>query len=293
MSDHEQIRALGYCTSKFNPTNPGRLCRGRECWISGWEVDEPEMIYRLMISGAIFTDDSAQDARRGLTWSGVDMGVMVKALFPGYRLLVFKEDGELATVPDYVLSEDIFAAPRGGGRRFDPCQRWRAVIDDPAELRRLIEGDFIDGALALPPPITLTQKIEELIFLLTGHGDSSQHPLMRFQPLALPELLQYAKGVICVHQDKHGPAIGVYTQEPLGRDNVIVALAESAGALAVPFSIPPMLARWDRALHEFRTHWMASRDEEFPVPPAANPSVWSASGSRSRPSTEPPSGSEE
>ncbi len=277
------IQALGYCSSPFDPAQPGRLCRGREVWIPSWEGEQPPALWRLVISGARFTDDSARDARRGLGWSGVDVGVLIKALFPGAWLLVFKEEGELAAVPSYIEDEDIFLAPRGGGVRKEPCQRWRAIVDDVDELAALVSEDRIDGALAFPTPRELSEELLEDLFLLVGQGDGSRWPIRRFQPLALPRLLAHVPGVICVHQDKHGPALGVYTREPLDRSAVLEALAEAAGALAVPFSIPPMLARWDRALYEYRVRWHATRDDEFPVPPAPEGlSPWSASAPRFR-----------
>jgi len=277
------IQALGYCSTPFDPTRPGRLCRGREMWVPAWEDADPTPIWRLVISGARFSDDSARDARRGLTWSGVDVGVLMKALFPSSWLLGFKEEGQIPSVPEYVEDEDIFLAPRGGGARYDPCQRWQHYVDEADELADLVLEDRIDGALVFPTQQEAGEKIQEDLFLLVGQGDGSRWPMRRFQPLALPFLLQHVPGVVCVHQDKHGPALGIYTSEALDRSAVLSALAESAGALAVPFSIPPMLARWDRALHEFRVQWMTNRSDEFPVPPAPEGySPWGAASPRFR-----------
>jgi len=60
--------------------------------------------------------------------------------------------------------------------------------------------------------------------------------------------------------------------------------------LLVPFAIPPMLARWDRALSELRTEWMATREEEFPVPPAPESRSWEnrRRGRRGRNQAAPP-----
>ena len=282
------IQALGYCSTPFDPTRPGRLCRGREMWVPSWEDPEPEAartIWRLVISGARFSDDSARDARRGLTWSGVDVGVLMKALFPSTWLMAFKEEGQIPSVPEYIEDEEIFLAPRGGGARYDPCQRWQHYVDDVDELAELVVEDRIDGALVFPIQQDLTEEaqLQEDLFLLLGQGDGSRWPMRRFQPLALPLLLKHVPGVVCVHQDKHGPALGIYTSEPIDRAAVLAALATSAGALAVPFSIPPMLARWDRALHEFRVQWMSNRDDEFPVPPAPEGySPWGAASPRFR-----------
>ena len=85
------IHAVGYCSVPFNPARPGRLCRGRERWVAGWSEEVEDTIWRLVISGASFSDDSARDAKRGLTWSGVDIGIArvfpILELFPrGFRV---------------------------------------------------------------------------------------------------------------------------------------------------------------------------------------------------------------
>ncbi len=265
------IRAVGWSTTSFSPDNPGRLCRGRERWIAGWEEQGVQQITRLVLSGAVFTDDSARDATRGLTCCRVDVGLLLKALFPEARLVAFKEEGELARIPDYVDTEDWWWAARSGGRRVDPCQRWRAEVTDPAELGRLVSDDLVDGFLVTDDGAPLSPDAEDALFLLTGHGDGSAWPVERFQPLAFHSLLQHVRAVICVHLDKHGPAIGVYTLKPIDRNAAIAAVTETSGCLPVPFAIPPMLARWDRALRELRESWTAERDEPFPVPESNEP----------------------
>ena len=72
----------------------------------------------------------------------------------------------------------------------------------------------------------------------------------------------------------------MYTLEPIDLRGELEASVEDVGALAVPFAIPPMLARWDRALQELRVSWAETRDGEFPVPPADEPTRWSRLGRR-------------
>ena len=68
------IHALGFSENRFDPKDPGRLCRGRERWIEPWEVDgEGLELHRIVVSGAMFSDDGASDARRGLPFSGIDI----------------------------------------------------------------------------------------------------------------------------------------------------------------------------------------------------------------------------
>lgn len=271
------VRALGYSSTSFNPLRPGRLCRGRERWVQSWESEALPELFRVVVSGAEFSDDSARDARRGLTCAGVNIGAMVRSFFPGRTLLGFKEEGYIGELPDFVeqVDEDSFRAPRRGGAWFDPCQRWRAELHDPEQLSELIAGDRMDGLLVFGEGQSLTPEVEESLFLLTSQASDSAYPVERFQPLALVELMAFCEAVVCVHLDKHGPAIGVYTAAPIDLDAEVQMAAADVGILPVPFAIPPMLARWDRALQELRHNWMSTHDDDFPVPPADEPTRWS------------------
>ncbi len=277
------VKALGFSQGEFDPIQPGRLCRGRERWIQAWEDDDADSLFRLVVSGAEFSDDSARDARRGLNCAGLTVGEVVSRLFKGRILLGFKEEGELSNVPSEVQDEAIFSAPRRGGAWADACQRWRFVIESPERLDELVAMDALDGIVVLAEDIDPSDPaLDEALYLLTGMGDGSAYPVRRFQPLALLEVLDFADAVICLHLDKHGPAVGIYTQDWLEVDEDLEALAAQAGVLAVPFAIPPMLARWDRALQELRVWWMQNRKEEFPVPPAVEPTRWSRLARRKR-----------
>ncbi|HJN76860.1 MAG TPA: hypothetical protein QGF58_23225 [Myxococcota bacterium] len=275
------VRALGYSHGHFDPSRPGRLCRGRERWIQGWEEGELPRIHRVVVSGAAFTDDSARDAHRGVNCAGIDVGTLVMSLFPGKPLIGFREEGELARVPHEVGEDDEqqFRAPRRGGAWFEPCQRFRLPVAEPDRLGELLVDDTLDGLL-VGAELPLSEELEEALFLLSGMGDASGYPVRRFQPIGLIEVLRHVEAIICVHLDKHGPALGVYTLEPIDLRGELEASVEDVGALAVPFAIPPMLARWDRALQELRVSWAETRDGEFPVPPADEPTRWSRLGRR-------------
>lgn len=273
------VRALAYCDTAFDPASPGRLCRGRERWVSGWDPDQPVRVHRLVISGAEFSDDSARDARRGLTCAGVDIGALLRGLFPEQTLVAFREEGVAPEVPAYAPEHerDWSFVPRQAGAWTDVIRRWRSQVEEPAELHRLVAEDLIDGLLVLPAGASpaLSSAQEDALYLLTGHGDGSSWPVRRFQPMALQDVLAVSEAVVAVHLDKHGPALGVYTLAPLDCEPALEAVARQAGALAVPFTIPPMLARWDRALQELRMRWTRERRDEFPVPPAEEPTRWS------------------
>ena len=235
----------------------------------------------MVVSGAAFSDDSARDAHRGVNCAGIDVGALVRALFPEQTLVGFREEGELGRIPDEVgLDEDHqFRAPRRGGAWYEPCQRFRLALTEADRIGELLVEDAIDGLL-VGAELPLGPELEEALFLLSGMGDASSYPVRRFQPIGLVEVLRHVDAVLCVHLDKHGPALGIYTLEPIDRREVLEASVEGVGALAVPFAIPPMLARWDRALQELRVHWMKTREDEFPVPPADEPTRWSRLGRR-------------
>lgn len=271
-------KALGFSQGSFDPQNPGRLCRGRERWIQAWEDENAPALNRLVVSGADFSDDSARDAKRGINCAQVTVGTLLTRLFGQRRLLGFKEEGELSRVPEQVQDEQIYRAPRRGGAWFDACQRWRLTLEDASEVDGLVEMDALDGLVVLREGVEPGPELEEALYLLTGMGDGSAYPVRRFQPLAVVEVLKHADALVCLHMDKHGPAVGIYTEESLDVDEVLRGLAEETGILAVPFAIPPMLARWDRALQELRLWWMENREDEFPVPPAAEPTRWSRMG---------------
>jgi len=275
------VRALGYSHGHFEPSRPGRLCRGRERWIQGWDADALPRLHRVVVSGAAFSDDSARDAHRGVNCSGIDVGALVLSLFPDSTLVGFREEGELGRIPDEVglRDEDQFRAPRRGGAWFEPCQRFRLMVEDADRLGTLLVEDAVDGLL-VGAKLPLSEELEEALFLLSGMGDASAYPVRRFQPLGLVEVLKHVDAVLCVHLDKHGPALGIYTLEPIDLRAALEASVADVGALAVPFAIPPMLARWDRALQELRVKWMQTREDEFPVPPADEPTRWSRLGRR-------------
>lgn len=279
------VRALGFSSNDFRPYDPGRLCRGRERWIDPYEVDdEPVTIHRVVITGAAFTDDSAADAQRGLTHSGVGVAELLDALFPKRELLAFMEDGHPADLPEGADGVELYTGHRNGGRSEELMVRWVKKVSGLDQLREVLstpDGAGVLGFVWLHPGIEVDDDVLQRLFGLVGMGCLDSPPA-RFQPAALPDLLEVGRAVVLLHRDKHGPAVGVYTREPFEVDDKLVAAAEADDALPIPFAIPPMLARWDRALAEARTDWMATHDTPFPVPVSDEPSSWSPRRGRRR-----------
>ena len=100
---------------------------------------------------------------------------------------------------------------------------------------------------------------------------------MFYNAMGIPAVLKHCRAVVLFHLDKHGPAFIVYSSAPLDVADALLEVARKAKSFPVPFSIPPMLARWDRALYELRMGWDADADGPFPVPPAEDAGGrWSA-----------------
>jgi hypothetical protein len=88
----------------------------------------------------------------------------------------------------------------------------------------------------------------------------------RYVADALWDLTENCQWVILIHEDKHSPCLGVYSGSEFDIAPQIEAFCVQSDILYVPFSIPPMLARWDRALRELRRDWDEAKQGTFPIP---------------------------
>jgi hypothetical protein len=279
------IRAFGYCTDTLDTAAPNRLCRGRERWLEGIPESRRETVFRTVLSGASFTDDSARDALRGFRFAELPAGPLLAQLFPGGRIWAFCNAGDPLCLPDELALEEDWTLSLAGGLRTRPAVRWVAPAPEGA-IDGLVAGE-IDG-LAVPradgfvvldgPP---TEALHVALYQLCGFGSAEQVPAELYAATAIPAVLDAAGALVLLHLDKHGPALAIYTREPLDAEAAIRQAAADGGCLAVPFAIPPMLARWDRALYELRLDWDTARFGEFPVPPADDAGGrWSARSRR-------------
>ena len=285
------INALGYCEDRFNPEDPGRLCRGRERWVESAPLEEEIILGRVVISGAAFSDESANDALRGLPFSGLRCGEVLAGLFPGRTLHALAEDAHPSRLPEGAAGVEQYTISRPAGPLRTWAARWTLTCETPAAIDTaiaagadafvvrkdppaevpLVSPELGLSATELPPmvdaeepiPSALSEGLRQRMFLLTGFRQPLG-PGRRFQAGALPEVLQYVDAVVLVHQDKHAPCLGIYTLQPWRVGALLQQLTADIGTLLVPFAIPPMLARWDRALWELRQGWQG----DFPVPPA-------------------------
>ncbi|MEZ4317279.1 MAG: hypothetical protein R3F61_07235 [Myxococcota bacterium] len=262
------VRALGFSNAPFKPFKPGRLCRGRERWIEAWEADEGEdnvEVHRLVMSGAAFSDLSAADALRGLPHSGLDPADLIRKLFPRAPLLAFMEDGHPADIPDDAHGVELYDGYRAGGRSELALVRWYKHVTAIGEVRALLgePGEDRLRGFAVLKPDTDEDALFETLFPLVGMATLDSPPA-RFQPGALPAIVPHVKALILVHRDKHGLSLGIYSEAPIDVGDKLVKACSAVDSLLVPFAIPPMLARWDRALAELRNGWRG--EGPFPVP---------------------------
>ncbi len=291
------VRAFGFCNDQFDTGHPGRLCRGRERWIEGIPDTPPVRLARAVCSGAVFSDDSARDAHRGFAYAGVSAGGLLEALFPGEPVLGFCEAGDPLALPAEMVLEEDWTRAINGGARSAAAVRWVAPVSGTM-VDQWIAGEK-DG-LACPRADgfligvrSMNEVVADALFRLVGYGEPDSVPAWKYCPDGLGPALAVARAVVLLHLDKHGPTVAIYTRDPLESDGVFDLAARAAGAFPVPFAIPPMLARWDRALYELRMDWDAEQDGEFPVPPADDAGGrWSARRRQFEEDREEPGGAE-
>ena len=276
------IHALGYSHDEFKATSPGRLCRGRERWIEPWELESAHAIHRLVITGAAFTDDSARDAVRGINHSNVTVANIINALFAKKTFYAFMEDGHPADIPEDADQLEVYVGYRAGGQQSEPMVRWRQHLKGVTLLRAILgddhDKDMVRGFAVLTGDED-EQMVSDALYELTAMSTVDSPPA-RFQPGALESVLEIVPVLVLLHRDKHGPALGIYSREPVVTDGKLAPLCKKTETLLVPFAIPPMLARWDRALAEMKAKWETECEEPFPVPESGEPSRWDSRGRR-------------
>lgn len=292
------VSALGYIVESFDPAAPGRLCRGRERWIE-YETMEEDLedgaVHRIVLSGATFSDDRARDARRGIGFGPVTHFELMQSLMGEGLLIAYCEEGHPHEIPDDAAGVEHHTVARPGGGLREWRVRWHVQVQNEEQLQQSLQAGadvFVtitapadEPAQIVPEspliprladessslPSYFNESFASALFLLTGFR-SEGRPNRYFQPWGVPAVLEHVNTVALIHRDKHGPALGVYGRAPFDADSIAARFAEAEDKpLLVPFAIPPMLARWDRALSELRQIWDESSLGAFPVPAAEPP----------------------
>ena len=289
------VQAIGYVTEHFDPAAPGRLCRGRERWIeyeTMGSVDECNGLHRIVMSGATFSDDRARDARRGLNFGPVEMWDLLRSTMGEGMLIAYCEEGHPQETPDNAANIENHTVARPGGSLREWRVRWHVEVDcQEALLSALQAGADVFIGIKAPtdapamnshespiiPPVAdaniglqshISEELAQALFLLTGFRCEGR-PNRYFRPWGVPAVLEHARAVALVHRDKHGPALGVYRNQAFDPGTLFGDIqTNTPKPLLVPFAIPPMLARWDRALWDLRQTWDEGSQGMFPVPAA-------------------------
>ncbi len=279
------VRAFGYCNDTVDTAHPSRLCRGRERWLDGVPETPTGTVFRTVFSGAQFTDDSARDALRGFRFAGVAAGTLLAQLFPSAIVSGFAQSGDPRHLPPGMVLEEDWTEALQGGVRTRASVRWIAPVLG-AQVDSMLNGEVDGFGTPRAEGFVVTDgsptpALADALYHLSGFADAGQIPAELYAVTAIPSVLEHARALILLHLDKHGPALAIYTTEPLEADETACRVATESGSFPVPFAIPPMLARWDRALYELRLDWDAERLGEFPVPPADDAGGrWSARSRR-------------
>jgi len=232
-------------------------------------------VHRLSITGAHFANDSAYDAMRGLNHAGLEVAPVISKLFPRARFLAFMEDGHPADIPEIAQGVELYQGHRSGGRSSVPLVRWSADVTGIKALRELLGEPTTRtvAGFAVLRPDTNAAELWEQVYPLVSLGTLDSPPA-HYQPAAIAPILEECSALILIHHDKQGPALGIYSSQALDVSAKLGGLAAAQSAMLVPFAIPPMLARWDRALWELRQSWDEDALGAFPVPSASDPSAW-------------------
>ena len=273
------IPCLGYSQTLFSTKHPERLCRGREFWIYQPEEVEDVSIFRTVISGTRMRRKHITSLKRGLRCTGKDLYSLLKILFPDRELIGFVEEGTPSKVPSQACGVEFYQI----SRPFESNRKWLAryevPIDGNWEEALLDEGmdiivvpsmgDAPKTQIHNPIPALVDEEVKESLlsedirkslFLLAGHRNP-QNSYALFQSVGIAEALKYCDVLILLHRDKHDVCLGIYTQQApyvIPRSSL-----EKEGFMLVPFSIPPMLARWERALQDLQKKWTSSTPFPF------------------------------
>ena len=285
------ISAIGYSKNTFTPFRPQKLGRGKESWLeeiysetemvltlmAEQQASADQTLHRTIFSGAQLEEISAKNTDRALTASGVTAGELLFALYPDVELVVCGE--ECLSVPEGAVGVEAYRISETKGSFKAWRYRWSLLCTDANQMdhaislggqvvlidpkRRADESANILASENPPdceqaPPI-LSEAAKQALFLMSnGRAHKA-----KYRASALPKMLNHASQVALFHNDRNGYALGIYSHQDPEIDTLLEAYASQHSILLVPFVIPPMIARWDRALLELLRAW--DKEEPFPL----------------------------
>ncbi len=280
--------AVGLSQTQFLSNKVGNLCRGKEWWIESEAAERSQELSRVIVSGVELQDERARQAKRGLSFSGRSLSEYISSLLVDNRIIACVEDGNLQNIPEGAAGVEVYQMSKLGFALDSWFVRWELECKTPDMIAIAIES----GAdLFLLNPQNIEQEAQDTEnystipsefgsdakpAILSASMKMNVHRLIggrqylssgaRYVADAIWDVLEECNGVILLHEDKHSRCFGVYSKTDVGAAQHITAFCEQNDILIVPFSIPPMLARWDRAIRDMRRDWDETENGVFPIP---------------------------
>ena len=252
-SSEIEVSCFGYSQTIFSVHRPDRLCRGREYWIYQPEEVEEDVVFRTVISGTTILDQEIRHLSRGIRCTGHSLGDIVSVLF-SKKMVGWVEEGDPNTIPEAACGVELYQMTRSNAKVNAWCARYEVEIhpnalDDLVELgmdawvvnpstRKASESipesspypSLVDEEPSSP---ILSEGLRNAMFWLTGHRNP-QNQNACFQPVAIPEVLQYCDALVLLHKDKHDVCLGIYTLDEeflLSTESI----QEKLSSLVIPF----------------------------------------------------------
>jgi len=279
-------RAVGCSQTLFFSKKIGNLCRGKEWWIETEATPRDNSLHRIIVSGVDLQDERARIAKRGLSYSGTSVADFIHLLSQDQNLVAYVDDAFPSQIPNgssgvehYQMSRMGFALNSWFARWELTCNSIESLCDainkgadlfllNPQAPAKEEKSNFTGNLPAeyghSTEKTVLNEQLKKDVHRLIG-GRQHLNAGARFLADALWDVLENCQAVILLHEDKHSRCLGIYSKESLAFVQQIQLYCERSETLFVPFSIPPMLARWDRAIRDLRREWNEEEQGLFPI----------------------------
>jgi len=284
----EPLSVLGIYQGKFTAARLCGLYRGREWWIDSLGNDRKEELQRLVISAARFSSGNLYHSERGIAYSGLSMGQFLYQLF---QQGAFKEQPIVGIVedaplhsPENIYGREEYSLSRMGLARRNWFSRWEKNCQSQSDFEEVLNNGgqvflvnpkmrsvdeewhpnmVVEVGTELIAPL-LPDMLRQHVFHLIGSRVQYDDP-GRYLPDAFWDILDFCDAVVVLHVDKSSDCLGIYTKGDIDFASELTAMAHEEDLIVIPFSIPPMLARWDRGIRECYKKWDTQSQGDFPA----------------------------
>jgi len=279
--------AVGLSHTLFSAKKIGNLCRGKEWWIEVDAAEREQVLSRTVLSGVELQDERARQARRGLQFSGKEIEEFIQAIANDQMLVACAEDSYVHDIPIQATGVEHYQMSKLGFAMNSWFARWELQCADSTSVREALDKG-VDLFLLAPQNSSEKEQQQWLERHPAEYGTSASAPILseqlktdvhrliggrenrqagaRYVADAIWDVLESCSAIILLHEDKHSRCLGIYSKEEGNIAELVERFCQQYDILYVPFSIPPMLARWDRAIRDLRRDWNAEDRGEFPIP---------------------------